>query len=180
MDNEVRMKLSEKDFEDIVTTMMPSILKYCYGIMINYYDAEDVALQAFVKTYAVLDRFENVMAVKSYIYKAAYTGCIDELRSKKRYKVLIDKYESSIKENVADNGTYINETTDNNYISDELAAALETLTPMERALVYGSAVEEKSYKELAEVFDKKEATLRKKYERARKKLKTYLTGKEME
>lgn len=55
---------------------------------------------------------------------------------------------------------------------------LLTLTPKDRALFFSRAVEEQSYKELSEIYGKSEAVLRKRYERARKKLKASLINKE--
>ena len=61
-------------------------------------------------------------------------------------------------------------------MSYELADALHALTPVERAIVYERAVGDTPYAELAERFGMREATVRKKYERAKKKLAAMLKG----
>ena len=63
-------------------------------------------------------------------------------------------------------------------ISEELHKALMMLKPLDRALLHGIAVEEMAYKELSVVFGKSETVLRKRYERARKKLQSILNESE--
>ena len=64
------------------------------------------------------------------------------------------------------------------YIGPELRTALGKLTHQERGLVFGRVMEERSYDELAEIYGVGAATLRKRYERARKKLAQLLTEQE--
>ena len=58
--------------------------------------------------------------------------------------------------------------------SEEVLQALLKLSPLERAVVYVRTVEEMSYQEMAEIFECSEASLRKRHERAKKKLLGYL------
>lgn len=55
-------------------------------------------------------------------------------------------------------------------MSEELLEALSKLSGMERALIFNRIIEERDYKELEEIYHLPAATLRKRYERARKKL----------
>ena len=57
-----------------------------------------------------------------------------------------------------------------------LRAALEALSPQDRGLVFGRVMEEKSYEELSAIYGKSAAALRKRYERARRKLAGALAG----
>lgn len=56
------------------------------------------------------------------------------------------------------------------YIGPELRRALEALSPADRGLVFGRVLEGLSYEELSQIYGKSAAALRKRYERARKKL----------
>ena len=100
-------------------------------------------------------------AVKAYLYKTAYNICIDCIRRKKRAKAVNDRYIEY----------YESPEKSKNYISEELLAALQKLKPSDRALVYGIAVEERSFKEMSAILQRTESTLRKRYERAKIKLK---------
>ena len=59
-------------------------------------------------------------------------------------------------------------------MSEDLKEALSTLSVIERALIFGRIIEERDYQELEEIYQIPSATLRKRYERARKKLSNQL------
>ena len=65
---------------------------------------------------------------------------------------------------------------DPDYIGEDVRRALNTLTPEQRALVYSRVIEQRSFDALAVIYGKPAATLRKRYERARKKLAQALAG----
>lgn len=56
------------------------------------------------------------------------------------------------------------------HMSEEVKEALAKLSTMERALIFNRIIEERDYKELEVIYNLPAATLRKRYERARKKL----------
>lgn len=66
------------------------------------------------------------------------------------------------------------------YIGPELRAALSVLTPEERGLVFGRVMEGRSYEELSQIYGPSAAALRKRYERARKKLALALSDSELD
>ena len=66
--------------------------------------------------------------------------------------------------------------SDPDYIGEDLRRALATLSPEQRALVYSRVIEQRSFDALAVIYGKSAATLRKRYERARKKLAQALAG----
>ena len=61
-----------------------------------------------------------------------------------------------------------------------LRAALSVLTPEERGLVFGRVMEGRSYEELSQIYGPSAAALRKRYERARKKLALALSDSELD
>ncbi|MFC8684222.1 RNA polymerase sigma factor [Brevibacillus porteri] len=63
---------------------------------------------------------------------------------------------------------------DNEYLNTPLHVAISKLSAKERNLLILRVVEDRSYDELALLFDTKPATLRKQYERALKKCKSYM------
>jgi RNA polymerase sigma-70 factor (ECF subfamily) len=56
------------------------------------------------------------------------------------------------------------------HINADLKQALLTLSPEDRALIFSRVIDEKSYMELEELYRVPAVTLRKRYERAKKKL----------
>ena len=97
--------------------------------------------------------------LSAWLYKLAYHACVDGLRARRR-----QLFASPPPERGTD------------YIGPELRAALEGLSPQERGLVFSRVMEGMCYEELSEVYGASPAALRKRYERAKKKLARSLAG----
>ena len=97
------------------------------------------------------------------LYRIAYTTCIDSLRKKKLLFFMphMNMELMSFRQQ---------KTKDSSFISGNLKETLLKLSPAERALVFQRVIEEKSYAELEEIYHVSSSTLRKRYERAKKKL----------
>ncbi|MCL2500398.1 MAG: sigma-70 family RNA polymerase sigma factor [Defluviitaleaceae bacterium] len=141
-----------------------AIFKYCLGILCNYHDAQDAMQETFIKAHkaeASLRLRENYGA---WLYRIAYNTCLNILRGKRRWLFPVKKetaYEMP-----------------EPFIDPVLIAALETLSPADRALFYSRAVEDMDYVQLEERFGIRAATLRKRYERAKNKLKAFIERSE--
>ena len=145
---------SEQELKNIMDEYEKPLLRYCYSILFNFTDAEDVVQAVFVKAYFRRDSIKSKETFSAFLYAIAYSESVDIIR--KRKKNIFKKSEES--------------TINKNYMSEMVRNALQTLSSEDRAIVYGRIVEEYSYGELAEIHNKKEATLRKRYERAKDKL----------
>jgi len=146
--------------EDLVDIYSERLLRYATSILYNHQDAEDVVQDVFMSAYQNLATFdgENVSA---WLYKITYNKSINKL---KRRKILLfaDVPENSII------------SQDQTGLSDETLYALSLLKPQDRALLYGRIIEGYDYEELAAQMGASPATLRKRYERAKKKLADFL------
>lgn len=140
------------------------LLRYCNHILCDYHEAQDAAQATFIKAWERRERFLGG-SLKAWLFRLGYTTSIDLMRRRKRW------FAAPLPEAAHGN---------TGYISDELRAALLMLTAEERALVFGRVMEELSFDELGERHGVTAPTLRKRYERARKKLAAALThtGKE--
>ena len=97
-------------------------------------------------------------SLSAWLYRIAYTTCMDVIR-KKKFQIILHK---DIKEKeVIDEGAYM---------SEELKDALLQISPKERALIFSRILDEKDYSELEIIYNASAQTLRKRYERAKKKL----------
>jgi RNA polymerase sigma-70 factor (ECF subfamily) len=148
-------------FEAFVTENAKSVVRYCYGILCNYSDADDAAQLTFIKIYySKRTSVRDEQSVRAFLYRTAYRTCVDIIR-KRRLLLLADASEIV-------GGTYT-EGYDMEFPPD-LENALLSLAPLDRALVYDRAVSDIPYEELANTYGKSASSLRKRYERARKKL----------
>lgn len=135
-----------------ITAYGQPLLRYCHHVLCDYHEAQDAVQTAFIKAYEARARFQRGTNLRAWLYKIAYRVCIDLLRQKKRQLFAPPP------------------APDPDYIGPDLRRALETLSPADRSLVFGRVLEGLSYAELSQIHGKSAAALRKRYERARKKL----------
>ncbi|MCL2421557.1 MAG: sigma-70 family RNA polymerase sigma factor [Defluviitaleaceae bacterium] len=155
------------DLEKAIEAYGKPILRYCHGILCNYHDAQDAVQLTFIKAYrADFKADKSTSSLGSWLYRIAYHTCLDMLRKRKRILRFMEKATSEA-------SCYQMEAP---YISEGLKAALLTLSAKDRALVLNRVIDEMEYNELADIYGASPSALRKRYERAKKKLASNLEG----
>lgn len=152
----------EQDFSTKGEVVLPLVievygqplLRYCHNILCDYTEAQDAVQLTFIKAYNKRNNFKQGTSLSAWLYRIAYTTCIDILR-KKKLRFFIPQPQIN---------------NNDKLIGEDLKKALLTLSPKERALVFSRVIDEKSYGELVDIYHVSEATLRKRYERSKKKL----------
>ena len=168
---DARYEEDTPDLELIVRDYGSSIVKYCYNLLWDYHEAQDAAQEVFLTAAAKIGSLRERQSLTGWLYRVAHNVCMDMLRRRKRAGLFLQREASRNSADVhVDNYDF--------GISWELRAALNTLSPTDRALVYNRAVDEMEYAELEEIYGMKSAALRKRYERARKKLEAELKKEE--
>lgn len=156
--NNTFAKGGEEELNEAISIYGQGLLRYCHNILCDYYDAEEVVQTTFLKAYEKRKSFKEGSSLSAWLYRIAYTTCIDHIRKKKLYMI----FNKDIKER-----EYINQEK---YIRDELREALMKISQKERALIFSRVLDEKDYSELEVIYNASSQTLRKRYERAKKKL----------
>ena len=153
-DAEKFMEGDERELEQIMTELTPRLMKYCTSILLNVMDAEDAVQTTFIRAFKKRQTLRDPYKLIPFLYRIAYSSSINILRKRRFFQ------------------TEAREITGNpeEFLSDQMLSALESLSKLDRALVYGRAVEEYSYSELARMYNKSEVSLRKRYERACRKM----------
>lgn len=146
----------------------PKLFRYVYTLLCDYHEAEDIVQDVFVAACRGQARFdgENVSA---WLYKIAYNKSIDCMRRRKTVS-----FQELCEEIPAAEQKY-----DEGY-RPAVIGALRRLTDEERAILLGRIMESLGYAELAKRLHLSEPALRKRYERAKKKLADYLRKTESE
>ncbi|NMB27956.1 MAG: sigma-70 family RNA polymerase sigma factor [Tissierellia bacterium] len=147
----------EYELQSAIELYGQPLLRYCHNILCDYHKAQDAVQITFIKAYNKRNSFKKGHSLSPWLYGIAYNTCMDMLRKK---KILF--FTPKV------NNFTVNTSTD--LISDDLKSALLKLTGAERALIFSRIIDEKSYKELELIYQVSSATLRKRYERAKKKL----------
>ena len=151
------------NLEELIPHYGEKLLRYATSILYSHSDAEDIVQDVFIYYLQNSKRFE-INNISAWLYRVTYTQCLNKLKGTKRRKM---HFFEDIKEEPA---VYM----EDNLSMPEIMEALKRLTPQERALLYGRAMDKQSYNELSQIMGVSPAALRKQYERVKKKAARYL------
>ena len=152
------LNAGETGLEIIINQYSSALLRYCHSILCDYHEAQDAVQVSFIKAYQNRDKFKGGdKDLLNFLYKIAYNTCVDIIRKRRSILELLKNER-------------VKPSKPCEYIPENLRNALNLLSELDRAVVYGHAVEELKFEELAKIHGKSAASLRKRYERARKKL----------
>src|SRR6266516_5009918 len=69
-------------FLETVTTLRPSLHRYCARMTGSIMDGEDVVQEALIEAYRKLDKYDESRPLKPWLFRIAHNRCIDFLRRK--------------------------------------------------------------------------------------------------
>ena len=73
----------EKELDSAIELYGQPLLRYCHNILCDYYEAQDVVQITFIKAYKKRNSFKSGTSLSAWLYRIAYTTCIDSLRKKR-------------------------------------------------------------------------------------------------
>ncbi|AJS61672.1 hypothetical protein UB51_21025 [Paenibacillus sp. IHBB 10380] len=142
----------------IIKRFQRQIFLYCYYLLKSQEEAEDAAQDIFIKGLERIDHFSQPVSLSAWLYKIAHNHCLDLI--KKRNK----NYQSLLEYKVN------REQEKEHSYTEVIHDLLDHLNVEEQQILLLRSLEEYSYDEIASIMDLKPTTVRKKYERLRKKL----------
>lgn len=147
---------TEQDLEKLVHAYTAPLLRYCTAMLGSEADAQDAVQTTFVKAWLRRNslRGDGQDNERAWLYRIAYRTALDMLRTAKRAEQRQPPQPPE-----PDPG-----------ISEELRAALNTLTPLDRALVLERVLDGMDYAALAKIHRRPESYLRTRYHRAKRRL----------
>lgn len=160
--------MKEFELEDVVRLYGPKLFRYVYTILCDYQETEDVVQDVFIAAYQGWTRFDGE-SESAWLYKIAHNKSIDCIRRRKTVSFQELHEDMIIAEQNFDAG-----------YSPTIIRALRQLTDEDRAILLGRITESLSYEELSQRLHMSEPALRKRYERAKKKLVECLNETESE
>lgn len=152
----------ERELELLIDTYGEKMLRYATGILCDYHEAENVVQDVFLTAYRNRASFdgENLSA---WLYKITYHRSLNQLKNRRLF----------VFGEMRQGGVY---AAGAERLSDRTLQALRKLKPQERAVLYGRIMEEQSYEQLATLLGESQTALRKRYERAKKKMAVLLAA----
>lgn len=147
---------TEQDLEKLVRTYTPPLLRYCTALLGSEADAQDAVQTTFVKAWLRRNtlRGDDRDNERAWLYRIAYRTALDMLRAARR----------------AEQRKPPEPLPPDPGISEELRAALNTLDPLDRALVLERVLDGMDYAALSKIHHRPESYLRTRYHRAKRRL----------
>jgi len=131
---------------------------YCHHMLGDRTEAEDAVQEIFLKCYRGVHAYAPTVSFSAWLYRIAYRHCLNVIRQRSARRRLFEWLKRMPGASPKTDG------------SNLLHRLLEPLTAEERHLVLLRAVEQRSYREIADIMNKRPELLRKKYERLRRKM----------
>lgn len=142
------------------------ILRLAFSYLKRKEDAEDVVQEVLIRFMQSANQYESEKHVKAWLMQVTVNLCKDILKSAANKKVtfLPEDFDVAATEQPVEEG------------ESEVMQAVLSLPEKYRQVIHLYYVEEYSTKEIAEILDKKEATIRSLLKRGREKLEIMMKG----
>src|SRR3989442_14012416 len=131
-------------FLETISTLRPSLHRYCARMTGSVMDGEDVVQEALFEAYRKLDKFDDSRPIKPWLFRIAHNRCIDFLRRR------------GVRDE-ADAAAAVPEAVEPSELVFGTGKAVEhlvlTLPPKERACILLKDVLDYSLEEIAELVD---------------------------
>ena len=182
MDDAVLIERSNAGDREAFETLVSRYEKKVYSLALRLTgrseDAFDLTQDIFMKMFASLSLFRGESAFSTWLYRLSYNVCIDYERKRKRrvitYSLEDDTY--FLDPHLTDDRFSPEVQWENRQLKEEIQKALLELSAEHRMMVLMRDVQGLSYKEIAEVLEIGEGTVKSRIFRAREAMRKKLTA----
>jgi RNA polymerase sigma-70 factor (ECF subfamily) len=158
------------DFEREAAPHFREIYRAALRSVRNPAEAEDLTQEVFLQAWKSFDRFERGTNARAWLYKILWN--VSQQRLRKKVPIPLGaEGEARVAETLA-----AEETTPTEIKDEDVAAALEALTPEHKEIVLLSDLEEFTYREIADILKIPIGTVMSRLSRARAVLRKSLKG----
>jgi RNA polymerase sigma-70 factor (ECF subfamily) len=153
------------EFELIIRKFQQKIYTFCYFMLGDRQEAEDAAQEVFFKAYRNLAgyRHDRDDLFVAWLYKIAANHCSTLLKRKKRWYLLLPLFRNDGNEKSAEQ-TFSDQ-------ADIHLQWLEGLSAAEKEIIALRVIEDRPFEEISRILGISSATVRKRFERLKVKLK---------
>jgi RNA polymerase sigma factor (sigma-70 family) len=168
----------ESAFAELLHRYRAPVFNLCLRMLKNRDDAEDVAQDVFIKVFAMLDRYDERYAFRSWLFKITANQCIDFIR-KNRVKMLsldepVQYRGEEIERQFPDEGDSPDDALESKELGHLLLSITAELPPHYRSMIVLRHQEQLSYEEIAQIMDLPLGTVKARIHRARAMMKEKL------
>ena len=167
----------DQSFTDVYELHVDAIYRFVHRILGNPSDAEDMTAETFLRAYQGWSELLDAAAIRSWLFRIAYNGCVDLLRRRQQHPTI--SFERTTSEEMAEVLTIPLASTESpirRLIRVEnkefLQAALLQLRPIDRTVLVLGELENMPNREIAQIIQRSEIAVKSLRQRARNALHT--------
>ncbi len=166
----------EVRFNQLLEETYKKVYNMAYRLAGTRADAEDLTQEAYYRAYRSFKDYEGDRPFENWIFRIVTRLFLDLLRSRRR-RVKAVSYDAPLQREGGDDNLYFDMADDapnaeqtmmNSSLSEEMQAALDSLSPEQRTLVILADVENVPYKDIADMLGKPVGTIRSRLHRTHK------------
>jgi len=165
-------------YGQLVRKYQNSVYNLCRKMVRNPEEARDLTQEAFLKTFASLERYNPVYAFSSWLFKITSNLCIDHIRKQRMRLFSIDEdlegEEGPIHRELADPRRHPDQLSEDTELREAILAAIDQLPEHYRVILILRHQEQLSYDEIAQTLEIPLGTVKARIHRAREGLKEHL------
>ena len=162
-------------FTEVYELHVDAIYRFVHRILGNPTDAEDMTAETFLRAYQGWSELLDAAAIRSWLFRIAYNGCVDLLRQRQQHPTI--SFERTTSEEMAEVLTIPLASTESpirRLIRVEnkefLQAVLLQLRPIDRTVLVLGELEDMSNREIAQIVQRSETAVKSLRQRARNAL----------
>ncbi len=160
--------MSDLEIEYLVKRYGRGIFSYCFHLLRNKEDAEDAVQEIFLKVYKNYKK-KKTDDFSLWIYKIAYNHCLNVLRYIRKFKGQV-----TFEDNMFSYYLTPEEELENTEFSEQIQSALGRLSVLQKNIIILRAVEGLNYEDISKITKHRPESIRKNYERAKRKIVKYI------
>lgn len=159
-------------FRELYNAYSAAMYNICLRMTGNPADAEDTLQEAFMQVFRNIDRLENAGSVTAWIKRIVVNHCLSHLRKKKVYFEEVDNLDIEEEKAIVDEDNFA-------WTVAAIKEAIHVLPHGYRTVLNLYIFEEYSHKEIANMLDISESTVKTQYMRAKDKVRQIIKQKKV-
>jgi len=146
-------------FEKLVKKYKENIINIIYQFIGDRKEAEDLAIEVFLRVYQARERYEAKAKFTTWLYKIATNLCLNKIREKKKFRIVSlsksisteEGKEEELIEEIADPSPSPQEILEEREKNVLIRKAIDSLPTKQRIATILRTYEELSYKEISKI-----------------------------
>lgn len=151
-------------FGELVALHDSQVMNLAISLLGSKEDAADVYQEIFIKVFKALDNYRFESELSTWLYRITVNTCLSFRKSRGRQQIFFPKSIESDPEPLYDKPDDVQYEADSNLLQNEMSnivkAAIETLPPQQKAVVILRHYQDKKIREIAEIMELNEGTVK--------------------